>query len=40
MDPRFLPHNTHLENPAGFTEQDPQLRLLQPSNIINIVQSC
>ena len=28
MDPRFLPHNTHLENPAGFTEQDPQLRLL------------
>ena len=28
MDPRFLPHNTHLEDPAGFTEQDPQLRLL------------
>ncbi len=28
MDPRFLPHNTHLENPVGFTEQDPQLRLL------------
>ena len=28
MDPRFLPHNTHLENPAGFAEQDPQLRRL------------
>lgn len=28
MDPRFLPHNTHLENPTGFAEQDPQLRWL------------
>ena len=29
MDPRFLPHNSHLDNPAEFAEQDPQLRLLQ-----------
>ena len=28
MDPRFLPHNSHLDNPAGFSEQDPQLRWL------------
>ena len=28
MDPRFLPHNSHLENPSGFAEQDPQLRRL------------
>ena len=29
MDPRFLPHNSHLDNPAGFAELDPQLRMLQ-----------
>lgn len=28
MDPRFLPHNTHLEEPHRFAERDPQLRLL------------
>ena len=28
MDPRFLPHNSHLDNPTGFAEQDPQLRRL------------
>lgn len=28
MDTRFLPHNTHLENPKLFSELDPQLRLL------------
>jgi uncharacterized protein len=28
MDPRFLPHNAHLEDPARFAEHDPQLRLL------------
>ncbi len=28
MDPRFLPHNTHLEDPARFAQRDPQLRLL------------
>lgn len=28
MDPRFLPHNAHLENPADFAAQDPHLRRL------------
>ena len=28
MDPRFLPHNSHLDNPSGFAEHDPQLRRL------------
>ena len=28
MDPRFLPHNTHLDDPGGFMQQDPQLRRL------------
>lgn len=28
MDPRFLPHNTHLDGPAAFAERDPQLRVL------------
>lgn len=28
MDPRFLPHNSHLEDSAGFATQDPQLRRL------------
>ena len=28
MDSRFLPHNSHLENPSGFAEHDPQLRRL------------
>ncbi len=28
MDSRFLPHNSHLDNPTGFAEQDPQLRRL------------
>ena len=29
MDPRFLPHNSHLEEPSLFSERDPQLRLLK-----------
>jgi predicted AAA+ superfamily ATPase len=29
MDPRFLPHNTHLEAPRLFRERDPQLKHLQ-----------
>lgn len=29
MDTRFLPHNTHLEEPKRFEELDPQLRLLK-----------
>ena len=28
MDHRFLPHNTHLDDPAGFSSHDPQLRRL------------
>ncbi len=28
MDPRFLPHNSHLEDVDGFATQDPQLRRL------------
>jgi predicted AAA+ superfamily ATPase len=29
IDPRFLYHNTHLEDPNRFAELDPQLRLLE-----------
>jgi len=28
MDPRFLPHNTHLDEPDRFDQLDPQLRWL------------
>ncbi len=28
MDPRFLPHNSHLADPRSFRERDPQLRHL------------
>ncbi|MYE10725.1 MAG: ATP-binding protein [Gammaproteobacteria bacterium] len=28
MDPRFLPHNSHLADPQSFRERDPQLRHL------------
>lgn len=28
MDPRFLPHNTHREDPDAFRDLDPQLRAL------------
>ena len=28
MDPRFLPHNNHLNDPRRFAENDPQLRHL------------
>ena len=28
MDPRFLPHNSHLTDPQSFRERDPQLRHL------------
>lgn len=28
MDPRFLPHNSHLDGLAAFEERDPQLRIL------------
>lgn len=29
MDPRFMPHNLHLEEPLSFPERDPHLRLLR-----------
>lgn len=29
MDPRFLPHNSHLETPRLFRERDPQLKHLE-----------
>ncbi|MBW1800543.1 MAG: ATP-binding protein [Deltaproteobacteria bacterium] len=29
MDTRFLPHNTHMEDPARFPERDPHLRNLK-----------
>ncbi|MBS0358650.1 MAG: ATP-binding protein [Proteobacteria bacterium] len=29
MDIRFLPHNTHLDDPKRFAEKDPQLRQLK-----------
>jgi predicted AAA+ superfamily ATPase len=29
IDTRFLPHNSHLEEPMLFTERDPQLRALK-----------
>lgn len=29
IDPRFLPHNTHRLDPAGFSGSDPHLRMLQ-----------
>ena len=28
MDARFLPHNTHLEEPGAFVQLDPHLRQL------------
>jgi uncharacterized protein len=29
MDPRFMPHNTHLDDPASFKDRDPNLRQLK-----------
>jgi predicted AAA+ superfamily ATPase len=34
MDPRFSPHNTHLEAPQHFAERDPQLRQLKKQKYI------
>lgn len=33
-DPRFLPHNTHLEDPELFETLDPQLRLLKRQHYV------
>ncbi len=35
MDPRFLPHNTHLESREGFEDLDPHLRLLARQPLIH-----
>ncbi len=34
MDPRFLPHNTHLETPLQFAMRDPQLRTLKTQKYV------
>lgn len=34
MDPRFLPHNTHLEIPQQFSMRDPQLRQLKTQKYV------
>lgn len=36
MDSRFLPHNTHLEDPDTFSVQDPQLRRLRQQRLVHI----
>jgi len=35
MDPRFRPHNTHLEAPSAFKRRDPQLRLLAEQPLVH-----
>jgi len=35
MDPRFLPHNTHLEEPAAFIQLDPHLRQLNKLPLVH-----
>ncbi|MFC1708252.1 ATP-binding protein [Planctomycetota bacterium] len=35
MDPRFFPHNTHLDDPAEFRQRDPQLRLLAREPLVH-----
>jgi len=35
MDPRFRPHNTHLDGPASFRKHDPQLRLLAEQPLVH-----
>jgi len=34
MDPRFLPHNSHLQYPHQFAERDPQLQKLYQQRYI------
>ncbi len=36
MDPRFLPHNAHLEGIESFLDRDPQLRRLKTQTYVNI----
>jgi predicted AAA+ superfamily ATPase len=35
MDPRFLPHNTHLEEPGAFSQLDPHLRQLNKHPLVH-----
>jgi len=35
MDTRFLPHNTHLEKPETFIEQDPHLKQLNKQALVH-----
>ena len=35
MDPRFLPHNTHLEGPGAFSQLDPHLRQLNKLPLVH-----
>ena len=35
MDSRFLPHNTHLEDPGAFRKLDPNLKLLAKQPLIH-----
>lgn len=36
MDPRFLIHNSHLEDPSLFETLDPQLRRLRIQTYLSI----
>jgi len=35
MDPRFLPHNSHLHDPLRFPELDPHLRALSDRPLVH-----
>lgn len=35
LDPRFLPHNTHHRDPAGFSSRDPQLSVLDTLAVVH-----
>lgn len=35
MDFRFLPHNTHIEDPASFAETDPHLKVLYRQPLVH-----
>ena len=35
MDIRFIPHNTHLEEPGAFVKRDPHLKQLHQQPLIH-----
>ena len=35
MDNRFIPHNTHLEDPSAFASLDPNLRQLSKPPLVH-----